>query len=39
MDFVRLPQAGRYEVVAFVNGHQLAQQHFEAEVDDGTEYK
>jgi hypothetical protein len=35
VELVRLSQPGRYELVVFVGGQQLASQHFNAEVDDG----
>lgn len=34
-EFVNLPQPGRYEVVVLSDGEPFAQQHFDAEVDDG----
>lgn len=35
-EFVNLPRPGRYEVVVLLDGQPFAQQHFDAEVDDGS---
>jgi hypothetical protein len=32
-----LPRPGRYELVVFLDGRQLASQHFEAEIANGSE--
>lgn len=34
-EFVNLPEPGRYEVVVLLDGQPFAQQHFDAEIDDG----
>lgn len=37
IDSLRLPDAGRYEVVLLLDGRELATQFFDAELDDGQE--
>lgn len=34
-EFVNLPEPGRYDVVVLLDDQPFAQQHFDAEIDDG----